>query len=63
MFEILELYGIPIQIIDAIKLLYTVTSSTILTPDGETSPFPIKAGILKGDTLAPFLIIVFYHNR
>ena len=58
MFEILELYGIPIQIIDAIKLLYSDTSATILTPDGESSSFPIKAGILQGDTLAPFLFII-----
>ena len=53
MFEILKLYGIPIQIIDAIKLLYTDTRLTILTHS-----FSIKAGILQGDTLAPFLFII-----
>ena len=58
MFEILELYGIPTKLIDAIRFLYTDTSSTILTPDGETPSFPIKAGILQGDTIAPFLFIV-----
>ena len=58
MFEILGIYGISSDIIEAIKMLYRDTSSTILTPDGETSPFSIKAGILQGDTLAPFLFIV-----
>jgi len=58
MFEILELYGIPSKLIDAIRVLYTDTFSTILTPDGETSPFQIQAGILQGDTLAPFLFIL-----
>ena len=33
MFEILKLYGIPDKIISAIKVLYTDTLSTILTPD------------------------------
>ena len=58
MFEILSLYGIPEEIISAIKVLYTDTSSTILTSDGETPPFSINAGILQGDTLAPFLFII-----
>ena len=58
MFEILELYGIPPKIIDCIKVLYTDTSATILTPDGETEAFSILAGILQGDTLAPFLFIL-----
>ena len=57
-FEILKLYGIPDQIISAIKVLYTNTTSTVLSPDGETSPFSIEAGILQGDTLAPFLFII-----
>ena len=46
MFEILELYGIPPKIIDCIKVLYTDTSATILTPDGETEAISILAGIL-----------------
>ena len=54
----LSLYGIPTVIIDAIKILYTDTSATVLSPDGETSPFDICAGILQGDTLAPFLFII-----
>ena len=58
MFEILELYGIPPEIISAIKVLYSNTKSTILTPDGETEHFDILAGILQGDTLAPFLFII-----
>ena len=58
MFEILNLYGIPDKIISAIKVLYTDTSSTILTTDGETPAFSINDGILQGDTLAPFLFII-----
>ena len=58
MFEILELYGIPNEITMTIKVMYTDTSSTILTTDGETPSFPILAGILLGDTLAPFLFII-----
>ena len=58
MFDILKLYGIPEKIINAIKVLYTDTSSTISTSDGETEPFSTLAGILQGDTLAPFLFII-----
>ena len=58
MFEILGLYGIPPPILNAIKLLYTNNTSTVLSPDGETAPIDIKAGILQGDTLAPFLFII-----
>ena len=58
MFEILKLYGIPDQIIAAIKMMYTDTSSTVLSTDEETPSFPILAGILQGDTLAPFLFIM-----
>ena len=58
MFETLELYGIPNEITAAIKVMYTDPSSTILTTDGETPSFPILAGILQRDTLAPFLFII-----
>ena len=58
MFKILEAYGIPPSIIDAIKLIYEDSSAQVLTPDGETSFFDILAGIFQGDTLAPFLFVI-----
>ena len=47
-----------IKIINAIKVLYTNTIAKVLTPDGETEQFDILAGVLQGDTLAPFLFIM-----
>ena len=58
MFEILGHYGIPSEIIDAIRVLYSNTRSSVLTHDGETEPFDVVSGILQGDTLAPFLFII-----
>ena len=58
MLEILVLHGIFEQIIKAIQVLYTNTTAAIYTPDGETQQIDIKAGILQGDTLAPFLFIL-----
>ena len=58
MFKILPLYGIPEQIISAIKALYINTNAKVLTQDGETEQFDILAGVLQGDTLAPFLFIL-----
>ena len=58
MFETLKLYGIPDQIIAAIKVMYTGTSYTLLSTNGETPSFPILAAILQGDILAPFLFII-----
>ena len=58
MFSILPLYSIPQPIIAAIKALYTHTQASVITPDGETYFFDIEAGVLQGDTLAPFLFII-----
>ena len=58
MFEILPLYGIPSILVEAIKSLHNNTSATIISPDGETESFNISAGVLQGDTLAPFLFVV-----
>lgn len=58
MFQILKLYGIPIKIISAIRALYTSTKAKVVSPDGDTDIFDIQAGVLQGDTLAPFLFIL-----
>ena len=33
--------------------MYSNTQAVVLSPDGETDPFQIHAGVLQGDTLAP----------
>ena len=38
--------------------MYSNTKAKIVTPDGETEMFEITAGVLQGDTLAPFLFII-----
>ena len=56
--EILKAYGIPTKIVNAINILYKDTEAQIITPDGDTEFFGIVAGVLQGDTLAPFLFII-----
>ncbi|XP_062577713.1 uncharacterized protein LOC134239565 [Saccostrea cucullata] len=58
MIRILKAYGIPPNLLRAIEKMYTNTMAKIVTPDGETSMFEITAGVLQGDTLAPFLFII-----
>ena len=65
MIKILRAYGIPEQIVLVISKLYEGTRAKVLSPDGETEYFNILAGVLQGDTLAPFLfaIVIDYVMR
>ena len=56
--QILQAYGIPDSIVSAINILYEDTMAQVLSPDGDTEFFKILAGVLQGDTLAPFLFIL-----
>ncbi|CAJ1087270.1 Craniofacial development protein 2 [Xyrichtys novacula] len=58
MMRILKAYGIPPNLLRAIEAMYYNTKARIMTPDGETEQFDITAGVLQGDTLAPFLFII-----
>ena len=58
MLRILKAYGIPPNLLRAIEKMYSNTKAKIVTPDGETEMFEITAGVLQGDTLAPFLFII-----
>ena len=58
MFKILSNYGIPEEIINAIKVVYDSHTSYINTPDGPTDPFTTTTGVLQGDTLAPYLFVI-----
>ena len=65
MLKILKAYGIPDQLVSAIDKLYEGTRAKVISPDGETDYFTILAGVLQGDTLAPYLfaIVVDYVMR
>ncbi|XP_035664112.1 uncharacterized protein LOC118407702 [Branchiostoma floridae] len=56
--DILRAYGVPEKLVTAIAATYSQTWAKVRTPDGDTEPFQILAGVLQGDTLAPFLFIV-----
>ena len=56
--QILKAYGVPDKIVNAISILYKDTIAQVLSPDGDTEFFEILAGVLQGDTLAPFLFII-----
>ena len=56
--KILLAYGVPPEIVDAIQVLYTNTIAQVLSPDGDTDFFEIVAGVLQGDTLAPYLFVI-----
>ena len=58
MFQILEAYGIPPDVVSAIRVMYENTSAVVITPEGETEQFAIDTGVLQGDPLAPFLFII-----
>ena len=65
MFKILQAYDVPPKLLNAIKLMHQDTKAKVISPDGETDQFDVLAGVLQGDTLAPYLfcIVVDYIMR
>ena len=56
--QILLAYGLPKETVAAIMILYRNTKVKLRSSDGDTEYFDIVAGILQGDTLAPYLFII-----
>ena len=56
--KILQAYGIPKETVAAIMILYRNTKVKVRSPDGDTEYFDIVAGVLQGNTLAPYLFII-----
>ena len=56
--QILLAYGIPKETIAAITILYRNIKVKVPSPDGDIEYFDIVAGVLQGDTLAPYLFII-----
>ena len=51
-------YGLPKETVVAIMRLHRNTKVKIRYPEGDTDYFNIVAGVLQGDTLAPYLFII-----
>ena len=56
--QILLAYGLPKETVAATTILYRNTKVKVRSPDGDTEYFDIVAGVLQGDTLAPYLFII-----
>ena len=57
--QILLAYGLHKEIVKAIMMLYKSTKVKVCSPDGDTDYFGIVAGVQQGDTLAPYLLIIW----
>ena len=58
LFDIPAAYGVPQEISKAIRAAYTNTTAQVITKDCNTEFFPLRLGVLQGDTLAPYLFII-----
>ena len=56
--QILLACGLPKETVTAIMILYRNTKVKVCSSDGDTDYFDIVAGVLQGDTLAPYLFII-----
>ena len=56
--DMLKAYGVLVEIVDVVNMMYTNATAQVLSPDGDTEFFEILAGVLQGDTLAPYLFII-----
>ena len=56
--QIVLAYGLPKETVAAIMILYRNTKLKVRSPNGDTDYFDIVAGVLQGDTLAPYLSII-----
>ena len=56
--QILLAYSLPKETLATIMILYRNTKVKVRSPDGDTEYFDIVAGVLQGDTLAPYLFII-----
>ena len=58
MLHILRNYGFPEETVQAIAIMYNNPTSFVQSADGPTKEFVTTAGILQGDTLAPYLFVI-----
>ena len=57
--QILFAYGLSKETVAAIIMLNRNSKVKVRSPDRGTDYFEIVAGVLQGDTLAPYLFIIY----
>ena len=57
--QILLAYSLPKETVAAITILCRITKVKVRSSDGDIEYFKIVAGVLQGDTLAPYVIIIY----
>ncbi|CAM5131961.1 unnamed protein product [Natator depressus] len=58
MWKTVEQYGIPIKLINIMKVFYANSKCCIKIENGLSKPFSIKTGIRQGCILSPFLFMI-----
>ena len=56
--QIQHAYGLPKETVAAIMMLYKNMKVKVRSSDGDTDNFNIIAGVLQGNTLAPYFFII-----
>jgi ribonuclease HI len=51
--------GYPAQAVKVVKDLYTGATTSVQTPYGPTAPVSINRGTIQGDSLSPYLFIIY----
>ena len=57
--QITRAYGLPKETVAIKMMLYKNIKGMVHPPDGDTGLFAIVTGVLEGDTVAPYLFIIF----
>ena len=58
--EILLAYGIPPKVVTLVMLLHTGTTAQLVTLEGPNEDFDVLAGVLQGDTRAPYIFVLLW---